>query len=113
MSQRRSATGGRCSRKTFSKSNGRGLAMMDRVWEARFDQASGSHHILSRPRIPRAHSSSSGALMSVASTITEKLTAALRPTRLQVVDESHQHAGHVGSRPGGETHFAVVIVSDA
>ena len=51
--------------------------------------------------------------MSVASTITEKLTAALRPTRLQVVDESHQHAGHVGSRPGGETHFAVVIVSDA
>ncbi len=51
--------------------------------------------------------------MSVASTMTEKLTAAFRPARLQVVDESHQHAGHVGSRPGGETHFAVVIVSDA
>jgi BolA protein len=51
--------------------------------------------------------------MSVASTMTEKLTAAFQPARLQVIDESHHHAGHAGSRPGGETHFAVVIVSDA
>ena len=51
--------------------------------------------------------------MSVASTITEKLTAAFRPARLEVVDQSHLHAGHVGSRPGGETHFAVLIIADA
>ena len=28
-------------------------------------------------------------------------------------DESHQHAGHAGSRPGGETHYRVYIVSEA
>jgi len=51
--------------------------------------------------------------MSVADSITTKLTAAFRPQRLQVIDESHHHAGHAGARPGGETHFAVVIVADA
>ena len=51
--------------------------------------------------------------MSVASTITEKLTAAFRPERLEVIDQSHLHAGHAGSRPGGETHFAVLIIADA
>jgi len=51
--------------------------------------------------------------MSVADTITTKLTAAFRPQRLEVIDESHHHAGHVGARPGGESHFAVVIVADA
>jgi BolA protein len=51
--------------------------------------------------------------MSVAATISQKLTAAFQPARLEVIDESHQHAGHVGSRPGGETHFAVVIAAQA
>jgi BolA family transcriptional regulator, general stress-responsive regulator len=45
--------------------------------------------------------------------ITEKLTKAFAPERLDVVDESHQHAGHAGARPGGETHFSVYIVSQA
>jgi BolA protein len=45
--------------------------------------------------------------------ITEKLTKAFAPTDLNVVDESHQHAGHAGHRPGGETHFRVTIVADA
>ena len=45
--------------------------------------------------------------------ITEKLTKALAPERLDVVDESHQHKGHAGHRPGGETHFRVTIVSEA
>jgi BolA family transcriptional regulator, general stress-responsive regulator len=45
--------------------------------------------------------------------ITEKLTRAFAPARLDVVDESHQHAGHAGHRPGGETHFRVTIVADA
>ena len=51
--------------------------------------------------------------MTIAETIRNKLTAAYRPTRLAVVDESHRHVGHAGARPGGETHFRVEIVSGA
>ncbi|MDO8876631.1 MAG: BolA family protein [Pseudolabrys sp.] len=43
--------------------------------------------------------------------ITQKLTAAFSPQSLNVVDESHQHEGHAGARPGGQTHFRVYIVS--
>jgi len=45
--------------------------------------------------------------------ITRKLTEAFRPESLRVVDESHQHQGHAGHRPGGETHFRVYIVAQA
>jgi len=45
--------------------------------------------------------------------ITEKLRNAFTPASLRVEDESHQHAGHAGHRPGGETHYRVYIVSDA
>ena len=45
--------------------------------------------------------------------ITEKLTEAFAPARLDVADESHQHEGHAGARPGGETHFRVTIVAEA
>ena len=53
------------------------------------------------------------AIMTMAYTIRRKLTEALKPIRLEVVDESHRHAGHAGARPGGETHFNVSVVSDA
>ena len=49
--------------------------------------------------------------MSVAEMIKQKLTSALAPTHLEVIDESHLHAGHVGARPEGETHFRVTVVS--
>lgn len=49
----------------------------------------------------------------MAERMTEKLTAALAPERLEVIDESHQHHGHGGWREGGETHFRVKIVSQA
>ncbi|MGQ0664551.1 MAG: BolA family protein [Pseudomonadota bacterium] len=49
--------------------------------------------------------------VSLADTIRRKLVAAFVPERLAVVDDSHRHAGHVGARPGGETHFTVEIVS--
>ena len=42
-----------------------------------------------------------------------KLTGRFVPTRLEIIDDSHRHAGHAGARPGGETHFTVTIVSDA
>ena len=51
--------------------------------------------------------------MSVAETIREKLTAAFAPLKLEVVDQSHLHAGHAGARPEGETHFRVRIISEA
>jgi BolA protein len=51
--------------------------------------------------------------MSVAETIRHKLTDRFTPTRLDIVDESHRHAGHAGARPEGETHFAVAIVAAA
>jgi BolA family transcriptional regulator, general stress-responsive regulator len=50
-------------------------------------------------------------IVSVKSRIEEKLTEAFRPESLNVVDESHLHAGHAGARPGGETHFRVSVVS--
>src|SRR5437763_1320236 len=51
--------------------------------------------------------------MRTADIITEKLTQAFTPESLRVVDESHQHEGHAGHRPGGQTHFRVYIVSEA
>ena len=44
--------------------------------------------------------------------IRAKLTAAFVPTRLEVNDQSHLHAGHAGAHPEGESHFQVVVVSD-
>ena len=51
--------------------------------------------------------------MRTADLITEKLTKAFAPASLRVLDESHQHEGHAGHRPGGQTHFRVHIVSEA
>ena len=50
---------------------------------------------------------------AVAETMRRKLEAAFAPTRLEIVDDSHRHAGHGGARPEGETHFDVTIVSSA
>jgi BolA protein len=43
----------------------------------------------------------------------EKLIVALRPTRLDLVNESHLHAGHRSSPGTGESHFRILIVSEA
>lgn len=47
--------------------------------------------------------------MRVEDEIREKLTAAFQPDRLDVVDDSASHIGHAGHRPGGESHFNVLI----
>jgi BolA protein len=44
--------------------------------------------------------------------IREKLTAAFEPVQLDIIDESHKHAGHAGARSGGG-HFVVTIISTA
>ena len=51
--------------------------------------------------------------MAMHDIITTKLTAAFAPQSLRVEDESHQHQGHAGHRPGGESHFRLYIVSSA
>jgi BolA protein len=51
--------------------------------------------------------------MSVAASIREKLLDALAPERLEVVNESHLHAGHRSSPGTGESHFRVLAVSAA
>ena len=50
--------------------------------------------------------------MSVADQIRRRLEA-LAPQRLELIDESARHAGHAGARPGGNTHWRLVIVSPA
>ena len=51
--------------------------------------------------------------MTVAETIRDKLSRRFTPERLDIVDESHRHAGHAGAHPDGESHFAVTIVAAA
>ncbi len=41
------------------------------------------------------------------------LTRAFSPRLLRVTDDSARHAGHSGARPGGETHYSVLLVSEA
>lgn len=45
--------------------------------------------------------------------IEAKITAALNPERLDIVDNSANHAGHAGAHPEGESHFAVTVVAKA
>lgn len=51
--------------------------------------------------------------MNAEARIREKLMIALEPVRLDVVNESHKHAGHAGSPGTGESHFRVLVVSPA
>lgn len=51
--------------------------------------------------------------MRVKEEIERRLSDALQPDELSVVDESHRHAGHAGARPEGESHFRVRIVAAA
>lgn len=54
----------------------------------------------------------------IATIMREKLTSALAPERLELEDDSARHAGHhhdggMDARPGGESHFNLLIVSAA
>ncbi len=50
---------------------------------------------------------------AVADRIRAKLEAALAPEKLEIVDDSHRHAGHAGAHAEGESHFTVRAVSAA
>jgi BolA protein len=43
--------------------------------------------------------------------IRDRLESAFSPVSLEIIDESHKHAGHAGAGGGG--HYIVQIVSDA
>ena len=49
--------------------------------------------------------------MTVETLMRERLMVALEPTRLDVINESHLHAGHASSPGTGESHFRMLIVS--
>lgn len=42
----------------------------------------------------------------IADEMRERL-AALNPVALEVIDESHLHAGHAGARPEGQSHYRI------
>lgn len=51
--------------------------------------------------------------MSVADRLRKKLMIGLRPIRLDVINESDLHMGHSNSPGTGESHFKIIVVSDA
>ncbi|MEG3002416.1 MAG: BolA family protein [Comamonas sp.] len=54
----------------------------------------------------------SGALPITAAALEARLREVLAPTQLEVIDESHQHAGHAGANGTGfGTHFRVRVAS--
>jgi len=53
------------------------------------------------------------AMPSRAARLEAALTQRFSPTLLRVVDDSARHAGHSGAQPGGETHYNVLLVSEA
>lgn len=50
---------------------------------------------------------------TVTETLKTKLETAFNPVQMDVIDDSEKHRGHGGYREGGESHFRVVIVSEA
>ena len=47
--------------------------------------------------------------MGLETEIREALESALSPSDLDVINESHKHAGHAGDDGSGESHWQVVI----
>jgi BolA family transcriptional regulator, general stress-responsive regulator len=47
--------------------------------------------------------------MAVKDDIVDRLTLRFQPSLLEVVNESHRHAGHAGDDGSGESHFRITI----
>jgi BolA protein len=48
----------------------------------------------------------------LAEIIAARLTDSLAPSHLEVINDSHYHAGHMGDDGTGESHFTVIVESD-
>jgi BolA family transcriptional regulator, general stress-responsive regulator len=53
------------------------------------------------------------AMGPVAREMHRRLTNALNPSQIELVDDSEKHRGHGGYNPAGESHFSLAIVSAA
>jgi BolA protein len=51
--------------------------------------------------------------MQIADRMRRKIEDALAPAQLEIIDDSHRHAGHAGHDGQGESHFRVRIVAEA
>ena len=51
--------------------------------------------------------------MRIEEQITKKLRQAFAPVALEVVNDSHRHAGHADSPQTGESHFIIKVVSES
>ncbi len=51
--------------------------------------------------------------MSAEQRMRDKLMLGLEPTRLDIINESDLHAGHRSSPGTGESHFRILIISQA
>ena len=45
--------------------------------------------------------------------LADTLRAAIDPTSLTIIDQSHLHRGHAGDRPYGQSHYHAIIVAPA
>lgn len=60
---------------------------------------------------PRGHFS--GIMTTRAARIESLIRQHFDPVLVRVTDDSRLHAGHAGARPGGETHYSVLVVAAA
>jgi stress-induced morphogen len=54
-----------------------------------------------------------GCMQSRSDRLQTILSEAFSPALLRVEDDSARHAGHAGAQPGGQTHYNVLLVSEA
>jgi BolA family transcriptional regulator, general stress-responsive regulator len=45
--------------------------------------------------------------------VEQKIRAAIAPSSLAIVDQSHLHSGHAGDRPYGQSHYHAIITTSA
>ena len=50
---------------------------------------------------------------SIAEEMTALLTEAFAPAKLEIINDSAHHAGHSGDDGSGESHFTIVIETEA
>ncbi|MFN4153034.1 MAG: BolA family protein [Paracoccaceae bacterium] len=50
--------------------------------------------------------------MSVKTEMEQRLIAAFAPQQIEIVNESHKHAGHSGDDGSGESHFRILLRSE-
>ena len=51
--------------------------------------------------------------MNIAKEIEKRISKALAPELIKLVNESHNHIGHAGDNGSGKTHFKLMVVSGA